>query len=198
MIYTIIEDCSPYYIRFTFNGLQEIIDFVKNQPTQLIRKESGYSHEHYSIDVADNILAMLPLASTIKFRNQRAALFNTPPGGGCGIHKDGGEAKVSFNIPIEISDSACLTHWYSDDSMKGLPINLAGGYSKNVWANWKDLSKFTPAKTMTANPGEMLMFNTNIYHCWDNGSSLNSRKMLTLRVVDTSLQFNDWRKIIFK
>jgi len=140
---------------------------------------------------------MLPMSKLIKFKNQRAALFNTPPGGGCGIHKDGGEAKVSFNIPIEILDDACVTYWYTDDAMKDLPLNLVGGYSRNVWSNWKDLNKFIPVKTMTAKPGEMILFNTDIYHCWANNNSQNNRKILTLRAVDTSIYFNEMCKLIF-
>lgn len=197
MNYTIIEDCSPYYVRFTFDGLEEIINFIKSKPTELIRQSPGYRHEHYSIDDANKIISMLPMSNLIKFKNQRAALFNTPPGGGCGIHKDGGEAKVSFNIPIKISDDACLTYWYSDEELKDLPLNLVGGYSRNVWSNWKDLSKFTPMKTMTARPDEMILFNTDIYHCWTNEHSPNSRKLLTLRAVDTSIYFDQMRKIIF-
>jgi hypothetical protein len=198
MNYTIIEDCSPYYIRFSFDKLQDIIEFVKDQPTELIRQSPGYSHEHYSVEVADTIISMLPMSNVIKFKNQRAALFNTPPSGGCGIHKDGGDAKVSFNIPIEILDGDCVTHWYSDEEVKDLPLNPAlGRYSNNVWGNWKDLGQFTSAKTMTAQPSEMILFNTDIYHCWSNEHSKNSRKLLTLRAVDTSLYFEDMRKLIF-
>lgn len=198
MNYTIIEDCSPYYIRFTFDRLQDIIEFAKTQPTELIRTSPGYSHEHYSVDTANAIISMLPMSKLIKFKNQRAALFNTPPGGGCGIHKDGGDAKVSFNIPIEVLDDVCLTHWYTDEEVKDFPPNPAlGKYSNNVWGNWKDLSNFTPAKTMTAKPGEMILFNTDIYHCWSNNNSQNSRKILTLRAVDTSIYFNEMRKLIF-
>jgi hypothetical protein len=197
MNYTIIEDCSPYYIRFTFDGLSDIIEFANTQTTELIRQSPGYTHEHYSIEAADKIISMLPMSTIIKFKNQRAALFNTPPGGGCGIHKDGGEAKVSFNIPIEILDDDCVTYWYNDTELKQLPLNLVGGYSRNVWSNWKDLSKFNPVKSMTVKPNEMLLFNTDIYHCWSNEHSKNSRKVLTLRAVDTSIYFDDMRKLIF-
>lgn len=198
MNYTIIEDCSPYYIRFTFDGLSDIIEFAKTQTTELIRQSPGYRHEHYSVEVADKIISMLPMSTNIKFKNQRAALFNTPPGGGCGIHKDGGDAKVSFNIPIEVLDANCITHWYIDNEVKDLPLNPAlGRYSNNVWGNWKDLDQFTPAKTMTVTPGEMILFNTDIYHCWTNEHSQHDRKLLTLRSLDTSIYFEDMRKLIF-
>jgi hypothetical protein len=195
--FIIIEDCSPYYIRFTFEGLQDIIELAKSSPTKLIWKTSGYSHENYSIEVADKIISMLPMSDKIKFRNERAALFNTPPGGGCGIHKDGVDHKISFNIPVEILDDFCMTHWYTDEELKDLPIDLVGGYSRNVWKNWLDLKKFNAIKTMSAKPGEMIFFNTDIYHCWTNQNSTNYRKMLTLRTVDRSIYFEEAKKIIF-
>jgi hypothetical protein len=195
--FSIIEDCSPYYIRFTFEGLQDIIELAKSSPTKLIWKTPGYSHENYSIEVADKIISMLPMSNKIKFRNERAALFNTHPGGGCGIHKDGIDHKISFNIPIEILDDACITHWYTDEELKDLPIDLVGGYSRNVWKDWLDLKKFNSIKTMSAKPGEMIFFNTDIYHCWTNQDSTNYRKMLTLRTIDRSIYFEEAKKIIF-
>jgi hypothetical protein len=198
MNYTIIEDCSPYYIRFTFNELADIIQLAKSQPTEIIRRSPGYCHEHYSVETANTIISMLPMSAMIEFKNQRAALFNTPPGGGCGIHKDGGNAKVSFNIPIEISDNMCVTSWYSDEEVGHLPRNPAlGKYSNNVWTNWRKLDQFTPARTMIAKPDEMILFNTDIFHCWSNHQSTYSRKMLTLRKVDTSMHFEEIRNLIF-
>jgi hypothetical protein len=197
MNHTIIEDCSPYYIRFMFDGLQDIIDLVRTRPTNMIMRFEGYYHEHYSEDDANTIISMMPMSKKIKFRNKRAALFNTPPGGGCGIHKDGGNAKVSFNMPIEISDNMCLTHWYNDSNFKDLSLEQVGGYSRNIWKDWKKLDQFDPVKTMIAKPNEMILFNTEIYHCWTNQNSLYNRKILTLRAVDTSIYFEQMRKIIF-
>jgi hypothetical protein len=197
MKYTIIEDCSPYYIRFTFDGLQDIIKFASSQSTELIRQLPGYRHEHYNLEEANTIISMLPMSPSIKFKNSRVALFNTPPGGGCGIHKDGSDAKVSLNIPIEILNDKCLTHWYTDDTLKDLPLNLVRGYSRNVWPDWKSTSQFSPVKTMTAVPNEMILFNTEIYHCWNNQHSTKTRKIITLRTVDTSITFEDMRKLMF-
>lgn len=198
MHYTIIEDCSPYYIRFTFPGLTDIIQSVKSWPTEGVYRASGYWHEHYSIKKANRIISMLPMSSMFEFKNFRVALFNTPPGGGCGIHKDGGDTKVSWNIPIEVSDDMCVTSWYSDEEMAHLPRNLAlGPYTNNVWQSWKTLEQFTPAKTMTAKTNEMLLFNTDIFHCWSNYQSNHTRKIITLRTVDTSMHFEEVRNRLF-
>jgi hypothetical protein len=195
----IIEDCSPYYVRFTFDSLVSIIEFAKSQPTKLIQKFPGYTHEHYEIDTANKIILMLTELTAIRLKRDRAALFNTPPGGGCGIHKDGGNAKVSFNIPIEIVDKECLTHWYTDDEVKEFSMTKRfSSYSNNIWSDWKDLDKFSPAKTMTANPNEMILFNTDIYHCWSNENSKNYRQILTLRTVDTSINFEDAKQLLYK
>jgi len=196
MNYRIIEDCSPYYVSFTFEGLTDIIDFAKTRPTELIRQCPGFSHNHYSIKDADTIISMLPMSDVVTMQNQRAAVFHTPPEGGCGIHKDGIENKVSFNIPLEILDDKCLTHWYTDEEVNELPPNPLGGYARIVWRDWQDLDRFNPVKSMIARPNEMVLFNTAIYHCWTN-KSVNTRDMLTLRLIDRSLYFEEIRNLIF-
>ena len=202
MNYSIIEDASPYYIRFSFDGLQDIVNFAKSRPRDLYKQRPGqhpgYAHENYGIEDANKIISMLPMSSAVAFRNQRVAVFNTPPGGGCGPHKDGMDHRVSFNIPIEISDDECQTYWYSDEDFANFAAQGDTDYGRIVWPNWKDLDQFVPVKTMRAKPGEMILFNTDIYHAWTNQNSKNHREILTLRTVTTSLYFETIRKIIFK
>jgi hypothetical protein len=50
---------------------------------------------------------------------------------------------------------------------------------------------------MTAVPNEMILFNTDIYHSWENKSK-HVREVLTLRIEeDKNLSFLDVRKILF-
>jgi hypothetical protein len=199
MIYTIIEDCSPYYIRFTFDGLNKIIEFVANQDFKKIdtRIYKAYIHHNFNKELAQQVLSMLPMALLFDFKQDRVAIFETPPGQKNGIHKDGIDTKVSFNIPIQILDSNCLTSWFSDEELSDCdtldPDALP--YARKP----KEFSKRirTPSKTLIVKPNEFILFNTDIWHRWDNSKSTNVRKILTLRLNNHSLDFNTVRNMLF-
>jgi len=199
MIYTIIEDCSPYYVRFSFDGLDKIIDFVANQDfkeTQ-IRIYEAYIHYNFNKELAQQVLSMLPMAPMFDFKQDRVAIFETPPGKRNGIHKDGIDTKVSFNIPIQILDSECVTSWFSDEELSD--CNTLDPEALPYARRPKEVSERqkTPAKTLIVRPNEFILFNTDIWHRWDNSSSTNSRKILTLRLHDHSLDFTTIKNMLF-
>jgi hypothetical protein len=203
MKYTIIEDCSPYYIRFTFDGLENIINYASSiTPVQTdLRNPSGgslYSHDTLGFLESKSIISMLPMSDIINFNNERVAVFNTPPGGGCGIHKDGTICKTSFNIPLVILDNNCVTNWYADEIFTGFPLTGDRSYTRNVYPDYKTMNRFTSIKTMIAKPNEMLLFNTDIYHSWNNICSRNTRKILSLRAINAGLiSFEDTKQMLF-
>jgi hypothetical protein len=204
MKYTIIEDASPYYIRFTFDRLNDIIKYLGD--TMLTQgagayanqgpAAQGYQHKNFNNAIAETIISMLPMSNDFTFNNKRVAVFDTRPHGGCGIHKDGYDCKISFNIPLEIADDLCVTNWYSQDLLEGLQVDSV--YTRNVYEDFRTMQKFPAVKTMTARPNEMLLFNTDIFHSWDNTASANSRKILTLRILNPdNLMFEDVRQKMF-
>jgi hypothetical protein len=204
MKYQIVEDCSPYYIRFTWDSLSELIEFVKNQPLDpSLSKvyDKCYTHWNYDSEVSNKILNKLPMNNSMRLNKNRVSVFETPPGQGCGIHKDSSDHRMSINIPIQISDSDCITNWYDDSLFENHA--LIGDakfqqYSRNVFTNYKLMDKFPTLKTMIALPNEAILFNTEIYHSWSNINSKNHRKILTLRSVDPgNMYFEDARKILF-
>ena len=196
-MYTIIEDCSPYYIRFTFNGLENIIKYANAQVAANVKQYKGYSHDTLSYTSASAIISMLPISTEINLNVNRVAVFTTVPGGGCGIHKDGTNHRISLNIPLEILDEQCITNWYTDEELKDMSLVVDTNYTRNVYLDYTTLNKFTPVKTMIAQPNEMILFNTDIYHSWDNTGSGNRRKILTLRPAEPeSIFFDDIKKIL--
>jgi len=198
MPYSIIEDCSPYYIRFTFPDLSNVINFISMQSSDIERtkKHIGYTHEYFSIDIADKILALLPMSEQFDFQNTRTSIFHTPAKGGCGIHKDG-DHRISLNIPIVVLDDHCETCWYDDDTCSGA-VEVGMPYARNISLNFYDRSKFIPSKTMVAKSNEVILFNTTIYHSWHNITSTNIRRILTLRATDAeNIYFNDAKKLLF-
>jgi len=196
-VYTIIEDCSPYYIRFTFNGLEDVIKYANAQVAANVKQYKGYSHDTLSCESSNTIISMLPISTEINLNVNRVAVFTTVPGGGCGIHKDATNHRMSLNIPLEVLDDQCITNWYTDEELKGMVLVGDTNYSRNVYLDYTTMNKFIPIKTMTAQPNEMLLFNTDIYHSWDNTDSSNRRKILTLRpTYPESVFFDDIRKIL--
>lgn len=194
----VIEDCSPYYIRFSFKKLDTIVSFVKTKLDLLDTLYSDYYfHRNFPIGIGEIIISLLPDDFKFDFMTERVSIFETPPRGGCGIHKDGKDHRVSFNIPIEINDDRCVTYWYDDDQFKNFPYYGNLNYGRMVVPNFKLQYNFTHCKSMIAIPNEMVLFNTDIYHSWHNNSNDHSRKILNLRVKEPGvLYFEDAKRIL--
>lgn len=199
MKYKVIEDCSPFFIRFTWENIESLIDWLRNQQFNGVTKRY-YDYEHINLNepTATEILNQLPMANVFDFMRSRVAIFDTPPGGGCGIHKDGPCIRMGINIPIHVSDNMCQTSWYLDDQFIDAPVAGNSMYSRNVFPNYKDMKKFNAAKTVTFSPNEAVLFNTEIFHAWTNEGSSNNRSILTLRVNNPgNVYFEDAKNLLF-
>jgi hypothetical protein len=196
-MYTIIEDCSPYYIRFTHNGLDNIVDICK-QEMEGIEFEKTFTHYVLSPEIRKEILVNTPLSKSLDLNQTRVSMFVTKGGRYYRAHKDGINNRISLNYTVEILDNKCVTSWYSDNDLAnyfliGLtwkkPSREAVGFEKN---------KHTPIKSMIAKPNECILFNTDIWHDFDNSQSTNRRMVLTLRVNNPStFYFDDAKKALF-
>jgi hypothetical protein len=200
-MFTLIEDCSPFYVRFTFTGIETFIDHMKSlSPDCFNRKRNtGYIHSDVKVTEVETILKKLSLSDKFEFVKNRVAIFDTLPYGGCGIHKDGRNRKVSLNIPIEIHDDLCVTKWYDDSLFEGMKVTGLP-YSRHVFPifpNIIEMQKIPHSKEMIAKIGEAVIFNTDIYHSFDNTKSSNWRRILTLRLVDDNISFQQAKEILF-
>ena len=193
-MYTIIEDCSPFYIRFKWEGIEELINFIATRPIQVTdgHKRAGYVHYNFDLGTATQILNRLPLP--IKINDTRVALFITPPGGKSTIHKDGKAARYSINLTIVVPDDKCITNWYSDESLKEFK-KKNDDYSRIV-VNYN--IQPTTIKTMSAVANECILFNTDIYHSWDNTKSSDQRIVLTMRDINVeTVSYDEAKQILF-
>jgi hypothetical protein len=206
MNYSIIEDCSPYFIRFKWEGLEELINFFKFFPYPE-KNNFGFRHIRISEEHSQKILKLIPMSNQLEINPYRVSMFLTEPGMYYGAHKDGPNARFSLNIPIKILDNTCVTSWYDESELSNYNITTSILPSLKVKAppysqsreilNW-DKSKHTPVKSMTAAIGEAILFNTEIFHDWDNSQSSNRRVILTLRHSNpANVYFEDARKILF-
>ena len=192
-MYTIIEDCSPYYIRFTWDGLTDLVNYISAQPIDMSKGiKHSYTHYNFDSETALSILNKLPMKDSIKFNQDRVALFITDSGAKSSIHKDGAKMRCGINIPIIVKDSLCRTSWYSDESLCTAPKKY-DQYSRISYP----VIEPTPIKTTVFGTNECILFNTDIYHSWNNSESSNVRSVLTLRNVGGDLYFDDVKAILF-
>ena len=204
-MYTIIEDCSPYYIRFKWEGLQEVIDFISaNAELESSVPSGGYSTDKLPYDTASKINEMLPFNKEIALQLKRFWIFTTYPDGGSGIHKDSSNHRMSINIPLQILDDKCTTTLYSDEIFKDTKISNTfdteqqGIRTRNVLQDWHVPSDYPILKTFTARADEAVLLNTEIWHNFWNKDSTNTRKILTMRVKDPgNFYFDDAKKVLF-
>jgi hypothetical protein len=200
--FTIIEDCSPYYIRFTHDRIKDLIEYCKKCIPSLENKKwlfEGFIHHKLSLEQAEELLMRTPISNLMPLNQNRVSLFISKPGIYYRAHKDGLNHRFSINYTIQIADDKCVTSWYCDDDLKHYPIDYLGGNSREC----KEFNpkNHTPLKSMIAKPGECILFNTDLFHDWDNSQSDNYRIILTLRMKQPNVgqtYFEDAKKIIFE
>jgi len=200
----IIEDCSPYYIRYTFDTITNIIDICNEA-----EENDTFDHHKWlklNTERVKKIFDLIPFANEVKLNPDRVLMFKEYPGGGSPIHKDAHDHKTSFNIGVKILDDKCITTWWSDEDMNNYITDIVdtpGFKSRNLlkddkWLMAPGIDK-TPIKQTVFKQGEFVLFNTDIYHTWDNSRSTKERINLTMRSVDVStLTFADAKQILFK
>lgn len=196
---TIIEDCSPYYIRFTYDGLTEFIEYANNLYSQFDWEKSSPEFNHLRLDVnlgkEISKRTLLPLVSSL--RMEKAGFFYTPPGHSHPAHKDGLTYRFGINFMLKVLDDKCITSWY-DDGLESL-YQVKGTLNEPRTLVGFDKTKHTPLKTMVAKPNECVLFNTDIYHAWDNSNSLNERVVLALRCADPhKINFDNVKQSLLK
>ena len=209
IMYSIIEDCSPYYITFTFTGIEELIDYANAcVPWKNETNDNSYSRTTYDTETANSILKKLPFYHQFDWWEGETRkrwpvpfVFTTPKGSCSSIHKDGIANETSFNLPLSILDDKCKTSWYADEEFVDQPLSYMP-YTRQVYYDENGYDSIPKLKQMTAKPNQMILFNTNIFHSWENNQSANERKILIVRgnSLDSSkdrIYFNDARKILF-
>jgi hypothetical protein len=196
MSLTIIEDCSPFYIRFTYDGIENVMDYCKeNMPVNTEALEK-FTHHKLSKKDGQHMLNLIPFSNKFNFLVDRVSLFLSKPGLNYRAHKDGLNAKFSINYAFLVADDKCVTSWYSDediDSKYSIVDSEDPMTAQSREALGFKAENHTPVKTMTAQPGECVLFNTDIYHSFDNSASTNLRGILTLRISAREYDVIDFR-----
>jgi hypothetical protein len=191
-----IEDCSPYYVRFSDPAIEKIFNICDRELNGVIFTKD-FTHYKFSEKHALEIKDVCPLFGLFDLNLQRVSVFVSGPGMYYLAHKDGFNHHWSLNYTYKILDEECKTNWYSDEELKRYPIGNLHRLSRECLGFRPERHK--PLKTMTATPNELILFNTEIFHDWDNRSSQNSRMILTLRLKNYEkgpAMFEDAKKIL--
>jgi hypothetical protein len=193
----IIEDCSPFYIRFRHPSINDIIELYSSFLPQLDTLKSSFSHLKLPLGQAKQIIDLCPLSQHVSFNQNRVSGFVSKPGLYYRAHKDGLNHRFSINYTVSILDDKCITSWYSDQDLQDYIIDELGGYSREC-INFDKL-KHKPIKQMIAKQSEGILFNTDIFHDWDNSNSSNARVVLTLRATNPgNVYFDDVKQLLYK
>jgi hypothetical protein len=202
-VYTIIEDCSPYYIRFKHQNIDRIVDYCSDKnyyyseiqgpdSGRTISEQSFINYKIVSREQQD-LLDLIPMRDILPI--SQSSLFIAGPGTYYRAHKDGLGLNFGINYSISILDDKCVTSWYSDNDLAKYSIDTLGNRSRECTDFVKE--EHTPLKSMTAVQGECTLFNTKIFHDFDNTQSSNIRVILALRFAASNLRFAGARKILF-
>ena len=208
MNYKIIEDCSPYYIVFTHDGLDEFVSYAKECCPGLSRIDNSaldqiagkfvhYNLANHNKTLSDSLLKRTPVSEDLELQDTRVSYFVSGPGLYYRAHKDGLADRYSINYPIVVNDESCVTSWYSDNDLDRYSIDHLPSQISRECKEF-DKSKHTPLKSMVARPGTCILFNTDIFHDWDNSASNSHRVVLTFRQNNPdNVYFEDARKALF-
>lgn len=192
----IIEDKSPFYIRYSHDNIDEIVTLCKSiEITSPHGSNPLFTHHRISADIATNIISFVPKFKELEMNSNRVSLFVSKPGLRYVPHRDGTH-KIGINYTIDIRDDKCKTNFYLSEDMDEYEIDTIGGLTYNI-VGFEPGTK-TPIHTMTAVRNEAILFNTEIFHDWDNSTSDNERHILTLRsMYPGKIDFYQAKKILF-
>jgi hypothetical protein len=205
-MYTIIQDSRPYYIIYTFPGLEELIDLCRYYPLPGGRVDySGFLHQRMGPQWSDRVLSMVPASQQMPLNRERVSLFVSEPGFYYGPHKDGTNHRFSLNFAIQVKDSQCVTSWYSDQDLADYSVTSEylpwtqrrlSNRSREI-EGWCPGDR-VPLHSMCLQQGQAILFNTELFHDFDNRTSSHRRVILTLRHQTPALvYFEDAARIMF-
>jgi hypothetical protein len=185
-------------VRFTHNGIDEFVEYCQQTYAQTTRygaSDAKFKHIKLPLAAGQEVLARTPMGS-LPINNNRVSFFVSAPGLYYPPHKDGVNTRVSINYTVKVLDTKCVTSWYSEQDLEDYAPDTVMPYIRGITGFVKE--NHTALKSMTAVANECILFNTDIYHAWDNTESANERIVLTLRLSPPGdWYFEDVKKILF-
>lgn len=202
--FVIIEDCSPYYVRYRHEGDEQVFQKCREH-MKLVDEQKEPFHNMIPEDKGSEIIKNVMGTDILHFNPGQLSLFVSKAKTWYRPHKDGIDWQWGINYNIEMKDDLCNTSWFSDNDFEGRAItnyvNTPNGIVPRRGAidfTYNETRNLVPLKTMTAKQGEVVLINTGIYHDVDNTRSDHNRTILTLRTVSSvNMSYNDIKNHLF-
>ena len=140
MTISIIENASPYFVRFTHEGIDKIIDlclsiiqqnkgtvytqYVENLETHVDWFPTDISEYEHDLTVIkldqesiEQIIDLIPWKNEVfDFKNGVIFIMKTGPGWRQTIHKD--RSDFGLNYVLYVADDKCITTFYNEQDVK--------------------------------------------------------------------------------
>lgn len=198
----VIEDQSPFYIKITHEGIDQVFDIGKNavqRHLDYLDNVNGLNKDgnaprklgHVRLRTSEeNTLRELSPYGLMGSKTLFAAILSADAHHYYPAHKDGLCNRFGINYYLEVSDDKCRTNWYGDDLQKHYELFNDGPYTRELRNFNPDLHQ--PKKTAIFKQGDCVIINVDLFHDFDNRLSTNKRRLLSLRPENEgSIHFED-------
>ena len=210
LMFSIVEDHSPYYVTFTYPGIEEYLLLLRNTANSLefvkpVNKRAGILEDlgiSYLVEEArlideDRCKLIFDNPCHKLFELEKTASFlTTLPGGKSPVHYDtygktNDRVPFRINYPVFIHDDKTITSWYDESYIKPLD-------EMNEIADTNNSHKIKKYSMCMSN-NHAVLFNPTMYHDWDNSTSTNNRTTLGSRPTQefSHITFDDAKRLLF-
>lgn len=175
---------DPCYTLIDHDNQNRILEYARNilfeQRYEFVRGNENFKHCRLKQDDCFNLLKLSPLINLKSVASEPyASIFSAAPGSYYRAHKDGQTIRYALNYVLEVADEECITSWYADSVAEKYNHGYLNGFSRELVDFEKE--QHTPLISTTFKKNQCILFNTDIYHDFDNRTSKNWRHILTLR-----------------
>ena len=197
-MYKILEDRSPYYIKFTYAGIDSTVERSKEVLDKL-RRTGNFTHHKLTADRAADLLQYVPFAEQFRLNVKRVSFFISAPRYQHYAHIDGSKNYISLNLGVGVHDNLCTTNYYDKDLiLKNYKTYRNVPYDDPKTVGTVNRIVHRPLMNTVVEQGVFVLHNASIFHDWDNSESDNERAVLTFRPLSPeTLTFEQAKKLLF-
>jgi hypothetical protein len=192
-MYSIVEKKDPFFVKFTYEGINDSVEFCqKILPS--VKRKGLFTHYKLNEDLSKEFARLLPFDFEINLF--RVSLFITAPGYKHYPHIDGDDNFISLNFGIGIQNDLCTTNWYRKEDIE-TNYKVLSAQPHNAFRTAGPVS-IKPACTTVVKQGVCILHNASIYHDWDNQYSDKERTVMTIRPASRlKMTYDDAKQILF-
>lgn len=202
--YTIIEDGSPFYIKFTFDGLNEIIAYINQVNQHIIDNKLDCYPMPYWANIPspynEELMSKLPFPAELDINPNRLGIWTSTPGLIPSAHKDGEKTRWGINFGVNVKDDKVPTEWFDEKELLAYELDDSKcdkGIGKRQLVDF-NRDKHEPIKSVVLKQDEAILVNVDMFHTWNHTLSRNERVILTTRAkTHGDVYFDDVKKILF-